>query len=220
MKTDSQRKGILKTLLIVGGIISISLALLLNKILSPPSLSKDQLREQGVYLFEKPRLVKDFELLDKNAQPFTKKDLVGKWSLVFFGFTHCPDICPTTLATLNQFYQQMKKEPANRVLLDKTRVILATVDPAKDTPEVLKPYVDYFNPNFNAITGEFLSVYNLATNLNAPFKKIVQGDDYTMDHSAYVFVLNDKGDYQGFIKPPISVEALMLKYPAIRHLYR
>ncbi len=220
MKTDSQRKGILKTLLIIGGIISISLGLLLNKILTPHALTKDQLREKGVYIFEKPRLVKDFNLLDEEGETFTKANLEGKWSLVFFGFTHCPDVCPTTLATLHQFYEAMKKEPRNRVLLDSTRVILATVDPAKDTPAVLKEYVNYFNPNFHAVTGEFLSVYNFATNLNAPFKKIVQGDSYTMDHSSYIFVLNGRGDFQGFIKPPINVEQLMLKYPAIRQLYQ
>ncbi|MCK5880685.1 MAG: SCO family protein [Sinobacterium sp.] len=220
MKTESQKKGILKTLVIVAGIISISLGLFINKILTPASLTKDQLREQGVYLFEKPRSVKDFSLLDKNAKPFTKADLKGSWSLVFFGFTHCPDVCPTTLATLNQFYQQMKKEPANRVLLDSTRIILVSVDPAKDTPQVLKNYVTYFNPNFNALTGEFISIYNFATNLNAPFKKVVQGSDYTVDHSAYIFVLNAHGDFQGFIKPPIDVASLMEKYPAIRHMYR
>lgn len=219
MKTNVQKKGILKTLLIVGCIMSVSLGLFLNKILTPTSLTKEQLREQGVYLFEKPRLVNDINLLDKNGAAFTKENLKGKWSLVFFGFTHCPDICPTTLATLNQFYKTMKKEPAHRVLLDSTRIILASVDPARDTPAVLNEYVNYFNPNFQAVTGEFLSIYNFATNLNAPFKKVVQTDDYTVDHSSYIFVLNDRGDYQGFIKPPINVDELMKKYPAVRWHY-
>ena len=217
---QAQRKGIIKTLIIVACIISASLALFINKILTPPSLSKEQLREKGVYLFEKPRLMKEFSLLDQNAAAITKADLEGKWSLVFFGFTHCPDICPTTLAVLHQFYEAMKKEPDNRVLLDSTRIVLATVDPARDSPETLKEYLAFFNPGFMGVTGEFMSIYNFASNLNAPFKKIVQDDSYTMDHSAYIFVLNARGDYQGFIKPPITVDELMLKYPAIRHLYK
>ena len=216
---DSQRRGIVKTLVIVGCIITASLGLFVNKLLTPASLSKDQLREKGVYLFEKPRLLNDFSLLDQQAVPFSKADLQGKWTLVFFGFTHCPDICPTTLAVLHQFYQSMKQQPDHRVLLDSTRIVLAAVDPARDTPEVLNAYLAYFNPSFIGLTGEFMQLYNFASNLNAPFKKIVQGDDYTMDHSAYIFVLNDRGDYQGFIKPPTTVDELTLKYPAIRKLY-
>jgi len=219
LKSDAQRKGIQKTLIIVGAIILMSLTLFVNKILAPPHLSKEQLREKGVFLFEKPRLVNEFSLLNQKGEAISKVDLEGKWSLVFFGFTHCPDICPTTLALLNKFHEQMKKKASDRVLLDNTRVVLATVDPARDTPEVLAEYLAFFNPNFWGVTGEFIPMYNFATNLNAPFKKIVQGDDYTMDHSAYIFILNARGDYQGFIKPPFTVEDIVFKYTAVRNLY-
>ncbi len=218
-QSADQKKGILKTVAILVLIATASIGLFVNKLLTPVGLSKEELREKGVYLFEKPRLVKDFSLLDEKGNAFTKEELKGKWTLVFFGFTHCPDVCPTTLAVLHQFVEAMKQDKDDVILLDSTRVLLATVDPARDTPEVMGNYLEFFNPNFKGLTGEFMQVYNFATNLNAPFKKIVQGDDYTMDHSAYIFVLNDRGDYQGFIKPPITVDELMLKYPSIRQLY-
>lgn len=213
----SQRKGIAKTLMIVFCIIATSLGLFVNKIMTKPTLSEEQLRERGVFLFEKPRLLKDFSLLDHKGAEFSKENLQGKWTLVFFGFTFCPDVCPTTLAMLSKAVPLIE-DPE---FAETTQVLLVTVDPARDTPEKLAEYVPYFNKNFIGITGEFLTILSLAGNINAAFQKVpLDNGMYTMDHSANVFILNDRGDYQGFMKPPFDSGKFSADYESMRKLYK
>lgn len=206
-------KGVQKTLLLVAGIIALSLGLFINKMLSAPVLSTEQLKQQGVYLFEPPRLVKPFELKQHNGQAFTKDSLKGQWSLVFFGFTFCPDVCPMTLSMLNNALAEIK-DPA---IINSTQVIMVTVDPARDTPEKLAEYVPYFNKDFIGVTGEFLTILSLAGNLNAAFTKVPMDDgEYTMEHSANIFLLNPKGDFQGFFKAPFAAPSFAQKYTQAR----
>jgi protein SCO1/2 len=209
----SQKSGIYKSVFLALGIAVLSLGMFINKITSVPALNIEQLKERGIFLFEPPRLVKDFELLNHRGEVVTKESLQGKWSLVFFGFTNCPDVCPTTLAMLNKVMGKIK-DPE---VLQTTQVILVTVDPARDTVESLGKYVPYFNPNFIGLTGDFLQILSVAGNLNAAFVKVpLDNGNYTMDHSANVFLLNDKGDFQGFIKPPFKAADFATNYTAAR----
>lgn len=211
----SQKSGIYKTVFLALGIAVLSLGLFINKILSEPVLNADQLKERGVFLFEPPRLVKDFQLLNHRGEKVSKESLQGKWSLVFFGFTHCPDVCPTTLAMLNKVMGKIK-DPE---ILQTTQVILVTVDPARDTVESLGEYVPYFNSQFIGLTGDFLQILSFAGNLNAAFVKVpLENGNYTMDHSANVFLLNDRGDFQGFIKPPFKAVDFATNYTSARKL--
>src|SRR5690606_22138642 len=106
---------------------------------------------------------------------FTEKNLQGKWTLMFFGFTHCPDICPTTLAKLAQVYKQLDTD-----LQKQTQVVMVSVDPARDTQEKLAEYMPYFNEDFIGVTGEFTEILKFSRNVNAVFNKVVTGDDYTV----------------------------------------
>lgn len=200
------QKNIKKTIVVMLLIIATSLGLFVNKMLQVPTLTKEQLKEKAVFLFEQPRLVKDFDLLNHKGEKISKADLTGKWSLVFFGFTYCPDICPATLAVLNQMLKEVDAEVKQEL-----QVVLVSVDPARDTPEILGKYINYFNPEFIGITGDFLKILSLTGNLNAAFKKVIVGDSYTVDHSANIFLLNPRGDYVGFFKPPFQPAELAIK---------
>ncbi|CAA0080974.1 SCO1 protein [BD1-7 clade bacterium] len=205
--------GVKKTVFAVLTVIVVIVGLLLNKVLNPPSLTPEQFRERGVFLYDPPRKLKNFELRDHTGQTFNKDNLKGQWSLVFFGFTHCPDVCPTTMAMLNNAMGEIKDDDIRQ----STEVVLVSVDPARDTVEQLGNYVPFFNPDFIGLTGEFITIAKLAANLNAAFQKVPGGgEQYNVDHSAYIFVLNPRGDFQGFMKPPFDPQSFAINYLAIR----
>jgi protein SCO1/2 len=178
-------------------------------------MSKEELKSQGAYLYENPRSLPNFSLLNDRGETLTPASFPGKWHLVFFGFTYCPDVCPTTLAQLKAFYQELEPEvQAN------TQVWLASVDPARDTPEQLHSYLDFFHPAFRGITGDFLEVHRFATSLNIPFAKVPGGgSNYQVEHSANVALINNKGHSVGFFKAPLEISKLKRAYLSIREYY-
>ena len=136
-------------------------------------------------------------LTDHTGKPFSERDLAGKPSLVFFGFTHCPDVCPTTLAQL----AQVKKAAA----IPDLRVFLVSVDPARDTPESLEKYVHAFDPEFVGLTGTDKAITDLTKAFGVAVAKVdLPGGNYTMDHSAAVFLLNDQGRIAAVFTPPFD----------------
>lgn len=205
-----QNRAIKWTVVALVALMAIYLALFLNKVLSPRVLSSQELAANGVIVFEKPRIIKPFELLDEQGQPFRLQQLEGQWSLVFFGFASCPDICPTTLAQLSRVYHALNDD-----IRRKTQVVMVTVDPARDTPEVLKAYVHHFDSDFVAVTGEFLEIKKFADNLNVAFNKVVMGDDYSMDHSANIVLVNPYGHYAGFFRPPFELARMKLTFQSV-----
>lgn len=208
-----QQAGIRKTVIVLCALIALLLGLFLNKVLSPRVLSPAEMVNNGAIMFETPREFKPFSLVNHQNEPFTVEQFEGKWTLVFFGFTFCPDICPTTLATLNKFYQEL----AGDDILQDTQVVLVSVDPARDTPERMAEYTTYFNKDFMGVTGEFLAIHSFATQLNVAFKKVMlEGDDYTVDHSGNIALVNPKGHYHGFFKAPIDLSKLLLTYQSAR----
>ena len=209
-------KNVRNTVLLISAFIALLLGLLVHKMLNPPPLSTAALHERGIYLFDEPREVNPVTLAANNGKPFTKANLQGKWSLVFFGFTHCPDVCPTTLAMLNAAQKLLPDE-----LKNSTQVIMVSVDPARDTVEKMASYVPYFNPAFIGVTGDFIQILSFAGNLNAAFQKVMSGDkdSYVVDHSANIFLINPHGDYQGFFKPPFNASGFAANYREMRRVY-
>ena len=115
---------------------------------------------------------------------------------MFFGFTFCPDVCPTTMLKMAETKKLLKDSP----YLQDTQIIMVTADPARDTVEQLKGYVEHFDPEFIGVTGEFMPLYNFATKLNSAFTKVPGGgENYLVDHTANLILINDRGHYQGFI---------------------
>ncbi|MFL0800298.1 MAG: SCO family protein [Agarilytica sp.] len=184
----------------------------LIKINSPRLLSKEELMVNRAITFDAPRIIKDFDLLDQKGEAFTLDNLKGKWSLIYFGFTHCPDICPTTLAKLAQLEKVLEPEVA-----DQTQMILVSLDPARDTVEALSDYMAYFSPEFVGVTGEFMTIMSLTRNVNVAFSKVVLGQDkgYTIDHTGHLVLVNPSGHYHGIFKPPFELATLKLTLQSI-----
>jgi protein SCO1/2 len=130
------------------------------------------------------KAVSEFELTDSSGRPFTRRDLAGAPTLVFFGFTHCPDVCPTTLLKLARVRR--------RAAIAGLRVVFISVDPRRDTPSVLGAYVHAFDPQFQGLTGDPRTIAGLAANFGVAVNRVeLPGGDYTMDHSAVVFLLDE-----------------------------
>ena len=171
-----------------------------------------EMETNGLYLLETPREIGEFALMDQNGDPFNQARIQGHWSLLFFGFTYCPDICPTTMTFLNQFVASLEDAEA-----EDTQVVMISVDPARDTPSQLASYVPFFNPDFIGVTGEFLDIHRFATALNTPFRKVSgAGDDYQVDHSSNVVLINPRGHYHGFFKAPLDLAKMKATYRAAR----
>lgn len=209
-QTPGQRRGVRLTVAVVVVFITVVMMLFINKITTPRVLSPNELRANGTHVFEQPRIVKDFALTDQHGKPFTLEQLQGKWSLLFFGFTHCPDVCPATLTQLKTVKQQLKPEIAAQ-----TQFVLVSVDPARDTVAQLEQYMPYFDPEFVGLTGEFLEIKRFAMQLNMAFVKVTQGDTYTVDHSANIAIVNPYGHYHGFVKAPLDEARLKLTLQSI-----
>ncbi len=213
-----QKRGIKVTIIVIAVFITLVLIGFFNKITTPRQLSDIELRVNGAFVFDNPRMFKPFSLLDHKGEAFEPASLEGKWSMVFFGFTNCPDVCPTTMATLAKLMNNLDQD-----VLDETQVVLVSVDPARDTPEVLAEYVPYFNPDFIGVTGEFIGIKRLAIQLNVAFAKVVtdqEKGEYTVDHGATVALINPRGHYHAFFKPPLDPARLKLTYSSIRENYK
>ncbi len=156
----------------------------------------------GVAL-ETPTTLRHFELIDQDGAPFTRASLRGRWTLIVPGFTRCPDICPTTLATLNRVHQGLGDD-AHRV-----GVVLLSLDPARDTPEVLADYVGYFNPEFAAVTGAAEQLEALYLDLGINHIRIPGAKgEYSVDHSTALLLIDPKGRLAGYVVPPINAGLL------------
>jgi protein SCO1/2 len=154
----------------------------------------------GTWLM-RPRDVADFQLVDSLGHRFTDRDLRGKPSLVFFGFTHCPDVCPTTLVTL----AQVKKAAPVAGL----QVLFVTVDPQRDTPTAVGLYAHAFDPDFIGLTGDQAAIDKVTKAFAVAALRVdLPGGDYTMDHSATVFLVNARAQVVGIFSPPFDTRRL------------
>lgn len=206
------QRGIRLTVAVVLVFITVILGGFIYTMVKPRALSDSALRANNAFMFEAVRDLGDFALLDDNNKPFTPADLRGKWSLLFFGYTFCPDICPTTLAQLNQFYGKLEPKYAQD-----TQIIMVSVDPARDDAAKLHEYVHYFNPQFRGVTGDFLALQKFATALNVPFSKVPGGgDQYQIEHGDNIAIVDPQGHYIGFFKSPHELSKLQTNYRSIR----
>jgi protein SCO1/2 len=131
-----------------------------------------------------------FNLIDQNGQPFSDKDLNGKSFLVFFGFTHCPDVCPTTLFEISEILRNLG--PA----ADNTAALFISVDPERDTPQAMRDYLASFDPHIRGLTGDDAALTAVAKAYRVYYKKVpLEGGDYTMDHTAIVYLMDKEGRF-------------------------
>jgi protein SCO1/2 len=155
-------------------------------------------------LLSQPRRIPSFSLTRHDGQAATREDLEGRWSILFFGFTHCPDVCPTTLFMLRDTMRALDEAGS-----DRPAVILVSLDPMRDTVEVMGPYVTYFDPSFAGFTGELTDVQELADGIGVAYAYVAgEGEDYSVDHTASLFLIDPQGQLAALFNPPHDPAAL------------
>ena len=155
-----------------------------------------------------PRSVPAFELQQSDGTPLTQDELKGHWTVVFLGFTHCPDICPTTLAQLSAAQKQWASIPEAR----RPRVLFVSADPERDSPEQTGRYAQAFHPDTLAATAPVPQLERFARSLSLVFMKVPgasgEANDYSIDHSAALVLLDPQGKLGGVIQPPFEIQAV------------
>lgn len=163
---------------------------------TPPQLT------QHVTMLPQPRPLKPFELIDHEQQPFTLDRLKGQWTFIFFGYTHCPDVCPTAMLDLKRTMKAIEAEAPQAEL---PQVAFVSIDPERDTPEQLSQFVPYFNPDFIGVTGSQAGIDNFSGQLSALAMRVPNPDNpenYLVDHSASILLINPEGEFQAIFTPP------------------
>ena len=155
--------------------------------------------------FPVAREVQPFELIDHNNVVFNNASLQRHWSFMFFGYTYCPDVCPTTLSVLNSVAQRLQD------LDEDIRFIMVTVDPERDTPERLAEFVTYFNGDFIGVTGTDEGLEQLTRQLGVLHVRVSPepgSEGYLVDHTAAVFLIDPDGHYHAVFSPPLAAEKI------------
>ncbi len=165
-----------------------------------------------------PKPLQAFELTDQDRQPFTLERLKGKWSFVFFGYTYCPDICPTTLSILTRAMKQLQADPQDRSGL---QVIFVSVDPQRDTPETLKAYLKYFNEGFHGVTGKQQDIDGLTRQFGAGYVKEPETapGEYQVSHTSSIFLVGPHGRLVAAFSPPHDRATIVDQFRQIRSLF-
>lgn len=181
---------------LIGGVIA-------NQLSSNGLLNQSNIESKLKYLatYPQPRALTNFNLNDQNNQSFTNEDLKNRWTLAFLGYTYCPDVCPITLASLSQAYEQLQNLPTDEPL----QIVFISVDPKRDTAERLQDYMSYFNQEFVGVTGSHSELYPLVRSMGMMYA--MAGDpeesDYLVDHSASIAVINPDAHVIGRFKPTL-----------------
>lgn len=156
-----------------------------------------------------PRPLPDFGLIDHRSEAFGPARLRGRWTFLFFGFTHCPDVCPTTLQTLAAARNALDELPAR----DRPAVVMVSVDPGRDTPAQLAGYVPYFHPEFEGVTGPTAALEPLTTALGVAYSHTPAADGgYTVDHTAAIFLIDPAGRLAAVFGTPHSSDRIAGDY--------
>jgi protein SCO1/2 len=194
-----QSKFLSIAIICIAGILGVGAALLLRHRAAPVELTT------GTYLSPR-RALPDFSLIDQRGQPFGPGNLSGHWSMMFFGYTNCPDFCPTTLTTLAALEKRLRAGGG----AVRPQVIFVSVDAKRDTPQQLAKYVPYFDPEFLGVTApDQPTIERVARKLGVSVIISAAADgSYTVDHSGAIFVLDPDGKLAAILTGPFTVDAL------------
>jgi protein SCO1/2 len=172
---------------------------------------------QGV-LRPAPQPLETFQLTDQYRQPFSLERLQGKWSLVFFGYTYCPDICPTTLSTLTGLVRRLKNDSQGKA---DVQVVFVSVDPERDTPELIEGYLEYFKEAFIGITGSPQDIESLARQFGAGYMKEpdTAAGQYLVSHTSSIFLVDPRGRLIAAFSPPHNAATIADQFRQIQALF-
>ncbi len=197
--------------------VVIGLAVILPTFFMSSEPEKLQLPDslKGVFIDSPPMPIPEFTLTDQDNKPFTKNNLRGKWSLVFFGFTNCPDVCPTSMSVLNKV-SKLEGIPKD------TQYVFVSVDPNRDRPEKLKEFVSFFNEKFIGATGtaEELKKFEEPLGVIYDFEGDTSSDEYNVTHFAAIYIMDPTGNQRAYVLPPHSLAQVGEAYKLIYQHYK
>lgn len=178
----------------------------------------EELRELGATIYPQAQALRPFGLTTHTGASFTEADLQGRWSLLFYGFTHCPNVCPLTMLELARFHERLPADGS----LPQPQVIMATVDPARDTPARLTDYLEQYHESFLGLTGSDEALAGLAGQLYVVATPGSEHGDHEMpggvqadagfDHSGHISVINPEGELYAVLRLPHREETLLAAY--------
>ena len=181
--------------------VAVFSAIGLGVVLALHEWSSEPLTLRAGTALPEPRPIADFVFLDEDGRTFERKNLEGQWSLLFTGFTHCPDVCPTTIALM--------AELRRRISRDDLQFVFVSVDPERDTPEVVAAYLAHFDPALVGATGSRSEMERFTSALGlAQVRNPGVGDEYTVDHSTALVLIDPKARIAGYFQAPHQRDAL------------
>ena len=175
------------------------------------------LKELEATRFPVARQLAPFTLVDHNNEVFNETTLHNRWSFLFFGYTHCPDVCPTTLSVLNSVAQRLQDVDTD------IRFVFVSVDPERDTPEKLALFVSYFNENFIGVTGSEQQIGQFTRELGIMHMRVAAEENatgYLVDHTASVLLIDPDGRYHAVFSPPLSAVKISDDFKKILKAWR
>ncbi len=206
--TDSpapRRSGVLPLALVLVTALAAGLGLLAAQRLFGPQTAAAQPPVTATLLYPKPRTVAPFSLDQADGSALTEAALRGRWTLLFIGFTHCPDVCPTTLGLL----ASVSKRWADRAPSERPQVLFVSVDPDRDTPAKAAEYAHFFSPEILAATADHERLTAFTSGLGMVYMKTpLEGGDYTVDHSSSIAIISPAVELVGVMRPPLQAAAI------------
>lgn len=191
-------------------IVAFAAGLLLARLLVPGKVEPPQTERATVFV--PPRALPALDLIDQDGQPLHADFFDGHWTFVFFGFTQCPDICPTMMATLAQSVRELADLPPGQ----RPRVLLVSLDPERDTPAILAPYVRFFDPAFHGATGTLETTAAAAAAFSVPYAKVsLPEGGYTLDHGSGLFIVGPTGATAAYLSAPHDARTIARDYRSI-----
>ena len=172
--------------------------------------------DASLMVLPEPKVIADFALVDGQGQPFSLENLRGHWSLLFFGFTNCPDVCPSALYDLNLVSEQL--EASQGAGSADVQVVFVSVDPERDTPEKLSQYVSYFNPGFIGVSGSDEQLAPMTMQMGIAYRveeHEASAERYDVYHSASVLLMDPRGRLHGVFPAPHNAEKMAVELAEI-----
>ena len=162
-----------------------------------------------------PKSLTSFELVDHNKESFIRERLLGKWTLLFYGYTHCPDVCPMTLSVLTTIYNKLDEETGERT---GAQILFVSVDPERDTPEKLADYMSFFNEEFLAVTGKKADIDSFSQQFGAGYilEQEASPGEYLVSHTSAIFLVDPMARLVASFSQPHDAETILAQYRKIR----
>ena len=193
------KRNIIFILLILTGITG-----LFTYFQSLPSLLEKKPTLVSGKILARPMEIDRFELIDQKNEVFNNKSLEGGWTVLFFGYTNCPDVCPTTIYKLAEIKNELKEDLSSTSF----NTVLVTLDPDRDSTDRLEEYIGYFDESMLGVTGTYENIQSFTSSLSVFYQRINKEEGYDFNHTASIFVFNKDGSLFATMSPANTIDEL------------